>query len=99
MKKSMVLFLMLIMCLGACATPKAAQKDGVLMVNFKCDSERVFRVDYLAFTDGEQLCMGGIADYDKKTLKGKDDMAVPFGKEDLTADDGASKELSLELHI
>lgn len=99
MKKLSVLFLTLIVCLGACSSTKAAQKDGVLLVKFKCDSQRVFRVDYLAFTGGEQLCMGGIADYDKKTLMGKEDMAVPFREEDLTAEDGTLKELSLELHI
>lgn len=30
---------------------------------------------------------------------GKEDMAVPFREEDLTAEDGTLKELSLELHI
>ncbi len=96
MKKLPLLLLMFILFLGACS---ADQKDGVLLVNFKCGSEQIFRIDYLAYTDGEYLCMGGMADYDKEALKDRDDMAVPFQGGDLTLEDGTVKQLSLELHL
>ncbi len=98
MKKLCVLlvaFLVFTSC-GVHSDPNA------LTVQFLCDSEEVYRIDYVAYVDGEYLCMGGLDDYGQDTLKGKRDLFQMFSEQDLKrwGKDGREyTNFALELHL
>lgn len=73
-----------------------------LTVQFLCDSAEVYRIDYIAYVDGEYLCMGGVADYGHDSLKGKRDLFQLFFEQDLKrwGKDGREyTDFALELHL
>ncbi len=66
-------------------------------VQLYCDSPEVYRIDYVTSLDGEYLCTGGIANFDKVPLDNDAHLFVYFSQEDL---EGAEEgELSLELRL
>lgn len=97
--KRLVLLLLAVLFFAGCGVHS---DPNALTVQFLCDSEEVYRIDYIAYVDGEYLCMGGLDDYGHDTLKGKRGLFQLFSEQDLKrwGKDGREyTDFALELHL
>lgn len=89
--------LVLAMMVGLLTCGQRQNNPEVFTVQLLCNSPELYRIDYVASLDGEYLCQGGIANFDKIPLNNDPYLFVYFSQEDLEGQ--AEGKLSLELHL
>ena len=94
MGKMTSLLLSVLMGLMACGQ---SNSPDLCTVQRYCTSPEVYRIDYVASLDGEYLCTGGVANFDKKPLNSDPYVLVYFSKDDLEGKEEG--EMSLELRL
>lgn len=87
----------LAMMVGLITCGQRQNNPEVFTVQLLCNSPEVYRIDYVASLDGEYLCQGGIANFDKIPLNNDPYLFVYFSQEALEGREKGT--LTLELHL
>ena len=97
-----VLLLTLIACTGDDASRAGLSTVSVdpdlLGIQFLCDSEEIYRIDYIASLDGEYLCTSGIANFEKTPLNDDPNVVAYFTREELEGREEGEFSLEFQLY-
>lgn len=84
--KKLLMLLLLALLVTACSpkeTESVQPKEDEMIIQYIIDSEDICRVDFVSDLNGKYLRMGGFADFDRKSLKGADDIYISYSHQDI----------------
>lgn len=106
--KKLLMLLLLAFLVTACShkeTESVQPKEDEMIIQYIIESEEICRVDFVSDLNGKYLRMGGVADFDRKTLKGNNDIYISYSHQDIELnkewDNGALFEgiITQQLHL
>lgn len=89
--------LVLTVMVGLLTCGQRQNNPDVFTLQFLCTSPEIYRIDYVASLDGEYLCTGGVANFEKVPLNNDPYVFDYFTQEALEGREEGS--FSLELHL
>lgn len=89
--------LVLTVMVGLLTCGQRQNNPDVFTLQFLCASPEIYRIDYVASLDGEYLCTGGVANFEKVPLNNDPHVFDYFTREALEGREEGT--LSLELHL
>lgn len=104
--KKLLMLLLLAFLVTACShkeTESVQPKEDEMIIQYIIESEEICRVDFVSDLNGKYLRMGGFADFDRKTLKGNNDIYISYSHQDIELnkewDNGALFEGIITQHL